>query len=786
MTKSPKKRIVILGGGMGAMVTAFELTSQPNWQDLYDITLYQLGWRLGGKCASGRNMTPHQFYEPDYRIQEHGFHIFFGFYANTFRVMKECYDALGNEAGTFQGIENAFQPHSFIVLEGEKKPNKWVPWNLHFPYCKNQFPWPDQDVKDVAVGSPWDYIIKLLEFMKNEHSNSSALKSLYSRSSELEPEPEPINSDLLQHIENRLKTTREELPLNWETRISKSAQDLLNLASPLSAQDLLNLASPFAKSVPNDIQNPSPKDREALIWLLDQFTKVTRHKLENVIAKLEKNFDHLLLDGYHFLILLNLGYAIARGMLVNKIFNWQSFNDLDQHDFRTWLGQNRAWTRTTNSVLVQVMYDLLFAFPDGIAKKVNGQLGAAATLRWIFRIMFTSKGAIMWKMNAGMGDTIFTPFYIELKKRGVKFEFFHRVTNLSLNPDKDAIAKVEMEQQVTLKNPKQGYNPLIPVKDLLCWPSEPLYDQIVEGEQLKEEQSDLESFWTPWPYGKKVTLNHGEDFDIVVLGISIGAFPFICQELINAKTEWQHMIKYVQTVTTQGGQLWLKPTLKELGWTEDSPVVGTYVEPLDTYADMTHLIKRENWPSDRSPKNIAYFTGVMEDPGIPDPSQYNFPAKQQQKISEQAIDWLNQKIAPLWPNATTKENPNGLNWNLLVDLEDKQGEQRFYSLFWRVNISPSERYVLSVPGSYQFRLQADTSRWDDRPRGFNNLYLTGDWVDNSFNSGCIEATTMAGMQAAKAIIKQQFSQEYHRQQIIGENDAWPKPRSLNLSLGDEG
>lgn len=400
MSENTKKKIVILGGGMGAMITAFELTSQPNWQDLYDITLYQLGWRLGGKCASGRNMTPHQSYEPDYRIQEHGFHIFFGFYANTFRVMKECYDALGNEQGTFQGIENAFQPHSFIVLEDQNKHDKWVPWNLHFPYCKNQFPWPDQDVKDVAVGSPWDYIIKLLELMGNKHRECSALESLSSRSSELESEPEPINSYLLQHIENRLKTTREELPLTWETLSSKSDREILDLAYL------------FAKSIPNDIQTHSTEDHKALILLLDQFTKVTRHKLENGIATLEKNFDSVLLDAYRTLIILNLGYAIIRGMVFNRIFDWESFNHLDQHDFRSWLGQNGAWTRTTNSVLVQVMYDLLFAFLGGIATRENSKLGAAATLRWIFRIIFTSKGAIMWKMNAGMGDTIFTPFYI--------------------------------------------------------------------------------------------------------------------------------------------------------------------------------------------------------------------------------------------------------------------------------------------------------------------------------------------------------------------------------------
>ena len=32
-----------------------------------------------------------------------------------------------------------------------------------------------------------------------------------------------------------------------------------------------------------------------------------------------------------------------------------------------------------------------------------------------------------------MGDTIFTPFYQVLKRRGVKFKFFHAVTNLGLD-----------------------------------------------------------------------------------------------------------------------------------------------------------------------------------------------------------------------------------------------------------------------------------------------------------------------------------------------------------------
>jgi uncharacterized protein with NAD-binding domain and iron-sulfur cluster len=45
---SDKRRITILGGGVGAMTTAFELTNWSGWQDAYDIDIYQMGWRLGG------------------------------------------------------------------------------------------------------------------------------------------------------------------------------------------------------------------------------------------------------------------------------------------------------------------------------------------------------------------------------------------------------------------------------------------------------------------------------------------------------------------------------------------------------------------------------------------------------------------------------------------------------------------------------------------------------------------------------------------------------------------
>jgi predicted NAD/FAD-dependent oxidoreductase len=65
-------------------------------------------------------------------------------------------------------------------------------------------------------------------------------------------------------------------------------------------------------------------------------------------------------------------------------------------------------------------------------------------------------------------------------------------------------------------------------------------------------------------------------------------------------------------------------------------------------------------------------------------------------------------------------------------------------MFYRANIDPSERYVLSVKDSTQYRL-------DGRNSGFSNLYLAGDWTICGLNAGCVEAAFISGMLASNAM-----------------------------------
>ena len=52
-------------------------------------------------------------------------------------------------------------------------------------------------------------------------------------------------------------------------------------------------------------------------------------------------------------------------------------------------------------------------------------------------------GALIWAFAAGTGETIVAPAYEVLKRRGVKFEFFHKVDQLRLSHDRRSVDAVE-------------------------------------------------------------------------------------------------------------------------------------------------------------------------------------------------------------------------------------------------------------------------------------------------------------------------------------------------------
>jgi len=157
------QKIAILGGGAGALSAAFYLSARPDWRERYDITVYQQGWRLGGKGASGRNARLGQ------RIEEHGLPIWFGFYANAFAMIRAAYTELARQAGApLATWDQAFRPQDYIAL-AEPVGAEWRPWNLVLPRR------PGEPGTGSDPVSPWRMALEALTWLRRWHSDVAAL-----------------------------------------------------------------------------------------------------------------------------------------------------------------------------------------------------------------------------------------------------------------------------------------------------------------------------------------------------------------------------------------------------------------------------------------------------------------------------------------------------------------------------------------------------------------------------------------------------------------------------------
>jgi uncharacterized protein with NAD-binding domain and iron-sulfur cluster len=702
-----KQQIAILGGGMGGVAAAWAITSDPDLKDRYDITLYQMGWRLGGKGASGRNREHHQ------RIEEHGLHVWLGFYENAFRAMKACYGELGRPDGApLATWKDAFKKHSLIVLM-DRVNAQWSPWSFDFPEDHREPGQPEA----VPFPAVWDYVEAALKWLENHFDTHEAF-----RSRSMDSAPPPPSS-----------------PRSWFERAVDSVRDAVeDVTDALVEGGLhheLRAARVYAKALMGDMRHNRHHHR-AIAHLLRDFRERMRPR---VGPDLDANID--LRRAW---IILALGVTMVLGMLEDGVVTG-GFEMIEDEEWIAWLRRHGADDLLTESALVRGLYDLVFGFEGGNPDRPNYAAGTA--MRSVMSIAFEYRGAIFWKMQAGMGDTVFGPFYEVLRRRGVKFEFFHQVKHLGLSEDGRSIGTLRIARQVWLRDRERDYEPLVDVKGLPCWPSAPLFDQIdpAQAAELRERGIDLESPSSGWAPCEERTLTLGKDFDAVVLAIPPGAQREICRDLIDTNRSWRSMIDNVKTVATQATQLWLKPDLEGLGWRGESPVLDAYADSLNTWADMSHLIVREDWPRGEGPRNIAYFCGPLADPTPASPLARAGERERREHVRSGAIEWMNAHAGGLWPKATPPGNPAALDYEKLVASAGCQGINRMLEQYFRLNDEGSERYVLSLAASGHYRLKPGAS-------GFQNLFLAGDWTDNGFlNAGCIEATVMSGLQAAKAL-----------------------------------
>jgi uncharacterized protein with NAD-binding domain and iron-sulfur cluster len=705
-------RVAIVGGGCAGVTAAFELT-RPALAGRYEVTVHQVGWRLGGKGASGRG--------PSARIEEHGLHLWMGFYENAFRLMRECYAELGRDKAScpISDWTDAFVPDPVCGVMDRTPRGEWLPWTVTFP------PTPGAP-GDSGVTANWtvaDYLQRSISLVRT--LLETVRRSTLGAAAEGSPrEPGPVG-----------------LSPSEAARLMVEFMKYGGLASLSALIQALGLLDEVARLMP---RFPS----ETILRFHAAIAEAARAQVERMTQGdpgLRRLWE-----------VIELVLATIRGIIrFGLVTDPKGFDAIDEYDCREWLRLNGASERAVDSAFLRALYDLAFAYEDGDVKRPR--IAAGQALRGAVRAFFTYRGAFFWKMQAGMGDIVFAPFYEVLARRGVRFDFFRRLKHIGLSSPAATVAgKSPYVEQLVFDVQAEvlqggAYRPLVDVGGLPCWPSEPDWSQLVEGARLERERRQFESHWDARTEGERV-LHVGQDFDFVVLAVGIGAVPLVCRELVERDPRWQRMVERVKSVPTQALQLWLNQDAATLGWSGPSANVSGFVEPFDTWADMPQLIEREAF---RDPvKAVAYFCSVLPDAKSPaDAGRDDYPERRQAEVRENAIEFLNRHIGELWPNAV--KPGGGFRWELLVDahaaghrrVTGRATSARIDTQYLRANVEPSDRYVLSLPGTLAYRLSPLDLTCD-------NLTVAGDWTACGFMEGCVEAAVMSGRLAAHALSKQ--------------------------------
>jgi uncharacterized protein with NAD-binding domain and iron-sulfur cluster len=722
----PRKEIAVLGGGVGGLSAAFELTATPELRARHSVTVYQLGWRLGGKGASGRNAAHSN------RIEEHGLHIWFGFYDNAFRLMRDAYAELGREPGTpLAGLDDAFKPCDQLVLY-DRQGDGWH--GLSFD-CPRNFLRPG-DAGELPTF--WEIAAEACGF---------ALMGWRWLRQEGLVEPDEVDLPFV--------------PEWFENLAGELAADLLEL--PIDgAERVLGVAERLARARAGATDHRLPIEA-AQAGLLVRLLKSFRDWLWLVVRGGCDDEPRL----RFFFTTVDAGVSTLAGVVEDGVLE-RGFDAINDQEWSAWLARHGAkeitlgGTPEERAPVLRSVYDVAFGYPGGSIPAADVAAGTATSD--LLRLAFSYRGSIMYKMQAGMGDAVFTPLYEVLRSRGVRFKFFHAVTALRLGRDENGrplnrIDKIDVVEQAKLAPGLREYQPLSGVEGLECWPSEPLWDQLEPSAKDRE----FELVTDPLGVGAR-TLERSRpgqraDFDEVVLAIPVGALEPISKELIEHDERFADGIKNAVTVQTQAFQVWANRSAAELGWEHDqSSVAGCYVEPLDTYCDMSHLIPRESWAPSAGVKTIAYFCGVLDE------VDGETPEEATARVKGHALDFMENDMATLWPLA--RQADGSFDWDVLVDEAGASGADRFDAQYWRANITPSERYVLTPAGSVKHRLPSGQS-------GFENLALAGDWTRNGIDGGCVEAAVISGIEAAESITGLAHV-------IPGRGPDWLRPRSLEL------
>ena len=207
----------------------------------------------------------------------------------------------------------------------------------------------------------------------------------------------------------------------------------------------------------------------------------------------------------------------------------------------------------------------------------------------------------------------------------------------------------------------------------------------------------------------------------------------------------------MKTVPTQALQIWLRRHDAELGWERAGPSISAgFVEPFDTWADMTHLIGAGEL-REAGRAAIAYFCSVLPDaiPATADAARV--PERARREEVARNADAVPERATSHAPLAAAAARGGAFRWDYWLirrhrrDAGGRGPRRGSQPVLDAPTSTRSDRYVLSLPGQ-----QLDTGSRRSTTR-YDNLTVAGDWTDCGFNEGCVEAAVMSGRLAAHAL-----------------------------------
>jgi uncharacterized protein with NAD-binding domain and iron-sulfur cluster len=723
MPPTTKPRIAILGGGAGAVTAALQL-SKPGWQQHFEsIAVYQQGWRLGGKGACGRGT--------DRRIEEHGLHIWFGFYENSFRLLDRCHrelDALAEGPGgqprwelPFKSVERSFSRLDEVAA-ADFDGCGWKLWTIDFFDDEDDRPWYEPDPRP-AGERPDEWTVSFY-LVRSLRLAADLAWSLVRSDAEL---------GMLGEYSGEARRGAADLDSAISIVMSALGGDVHTLLGAVA--DLVDALAGEALDQPIVLGALG-----VAVRAIDVVVDFARRRFDELVRA-----DDTARRAYY---VVDLMVAVARGVIEDGVIEADSFAVLDDVDLREWLLAHGAARESVDCALVRsIVYDLGFAYERGDPMRPSCAAGTA--LRGLLRALFTYRGSFMWRMNSGMGDVVFLPFFELLVKRGVDVRFFHRVE--ALRAANGSIEEIEIDVQAAVPPATTLKSFVTPSPaatsgdgDSLAWPADPstIFPGLAAAGLAPETYESWYADRTAAQVATKVLQRGAADgFDLVVFGLPISCVSNVAPDLIADSPRWKRAVDNLKTVPTQAVQLWLNRPASEFADVDPGTVLSGFVEPFDTWADMPQLVAEEDVDGSAT---VAYFCSVLADTDPPQRGQaQQWLTERKALVGAQALRFLTRDVARIWPRAVDPATGE-FDWALLVPQDSEVGCARLGAQYLRANVEPSERYVLSVPGSGRHRIRPDDT-------GFENLYAVGDWTACGIDAGCVEAAAISGMLAANAI-----------------------------------